>query len=173
MTGSRLSGQALGLTALGLLGWIALLWIMGLDLLHALALGAVLLALIGLRRAPVVNTQQTWPEADDQRSDVGVRREVARLSWSMQGYESRVQRQSVRRLHQIAAYRLSLQGLDLDDPRDYLACQAALGDRAYAVVSEPDDRPMYADFVTAVGAVEKLSSGKTGADRPGSRGDRR
>lgn len=172
MTGYRPSGQALGLTALGLLGWIALLWIMGLDLLHALALGAVLLALIGLRRAPVVNTQQTWPEVDDRRTDVGVRREVARLSWSMQGYESRVQRQSVRRLHQIAAYRLGLQGLDLDDPRDYLACQAALGDRAYAVVSEPDDRPMYADFVTAVGAVEKLSS-RTGADRPGSRGDRR
>ena len=173
MTGSRWSAQTLGLTALGLLGLIALLWVMGLDLLHALALGAVLLALIGLRRAPVVNTEQAWPELNDQRTDVGVRREVARLSWSMQGYESRVQRQSVRRLHQIATYRLGLQGLDLDDPRDYLACQAALGDRAYAVVSEPDDRPMYADFVTAVAAVEKLVSEKTGAARPGSKGDRR
>ena len=59
MTGARLDGQALGLTALGLLGWMALLWIMGLDLLHALALGAVVLALIGLRRAPVVNTDRT------------------------------------------------------------------------------------------------------------------
>ena len=29
------------------------------------------------------------------------------------------------------------------------------------------------DFVTAVAAVEKLVSDKTGADRPGSRGDRR
>ena len=173
MTGPRWSAQTLGLTALGLLGLIALLWIMGLDLLHALALGAVLLALIGLRRAPVVNTEQAWPELNDQRTDVGVRREVARLSWSMQGYESRVQRQSVRRLHQIATYRLGLQGLDLDDPRDYLACQAALGDRAYAVVSEPDDRPMYADFVASVAAVEKLVSEKTGAARPGSRGDRR
>ena len=173
MTGGRLSGQVLGLTALGLLGWILLLWIMGLDLLHALALGAVLLALIGLRRAPVVNNEQAWPETSEERSDVGVRREVARMSWSMQGYESRVQRQSVRRLQQIAAYRLGLQGLDLDDPRDYLACRAALGERAYVVVSEPDDRPMYADFVTAVAAVEKLVSDKTGADRPGSRGDRR
>ena len=152
MTGARLDGQALGLTALGLLGWMALLWIMGLDLLHALALGAVVLALIGLRRAPVVNTEQAWPEAGDERSDVGVRREVARLSWSMQGYESRVQRQSVRRLHEIASYRLGLQGLDLDDPRDYLACQAALGERAYA--------------------VEKLGRGTTRADRPGARGDR-
>jgi hypothetical protein len=173
VTGPRWSPQAVGLTALGLLGWIALLWIMGLDLLHALALGAVLLALIALRRTPVVNTEQAWPELNDQRTDVGVRREVARLSWSMQGYESRVQRQSVRRLHQIAAYRLGLRGLDLDDPRDYLACQAALGDRAYAVVSEPDERPMYTDFVTAVAAVEKLVSEKTGAARPGSRGDRR
>lgn len=173
MTGPRWSPQTLGLTALGLLGWIVLLWIMGLDLLHALALGAVLLALIALRRAPVVNTEQAWPELNDQRTDVGVRREVARLSWSMQGYESRVQRQSVRRLHQIATYRLGQQGLDLDDPRDYLACQAALGDRAYAVVSEPDERPLYTDFVTAVAAVEKLVSEKTGAARPGSRGDRR
>ncbi len=173
MTGSRLSVQTLGLTALGLVGWILLLWIMGLDLLHALALGAVLLALIGLRRAPVVNTEQAWPESVDQRSDVGVRREVARLSWSMQGYESRVQRQSVRRLHAIATYRLGQQGLDLDDPRDYLACQAALGPRAYAVVSEPDERPMYADFVASVTAVEKLGSERNGADRPAVKGDRR
>jgi hypothetical protein len=77
----------------------------------------------------------------------------------MQGYESRVQRQSVRRLHEIALYRLGEQGLDLEDPRDYLGCQAALGERAYHVVSEPDERPLYADFVAAVSAVEKLGNG--------------
>ena len=168
-----MTGRTLGVAAGGLLGWGALLWIMGLDIAHALALGAVVVALIGLRRAPAVNTDQAWPEPGDSRSDVGARREVARLSWSMQGYESRVQRQSVRRLHEIAGYRLGERDLDLDDPRDYLACQAALGERAYRVVSEPDERPMYADFVAAVAAVEKIGAETPGTARTGSRGDRR
>ena len=116
---------------------------------------------------------QDWPDPGDSRSDVGARREVARLSWSMQGYESRVQRQSVRRLHEIAGYRLGERGLDLNDPRDYLACQAALGDRAYRVVSEPDERPLYADFVAAVGAVEKIGAEAPGPAGPGTKGDRR
>lgn len=141
----------------GLAGWGAVLWIMGLDVLHAVVLGAVIVALIGLRRSPAVNGDQAWPVAGEARSDTGVRREVARLSWSMQGYESRVQRQSVRRLHAIAAFRLGEQGLDLDDPRDFLACQSALGEQAYQVVSEPDERPLYADFVATVRAVEKLA----------------
>ena len=180
MTGRRRSptrrwwtGRGLGFSAAGLLGWGLLLWIMGLDVIHALALGAALVALTALRRAPAVNVHQDWPDGVDSRSDVGARREVARLSWSMQGYESRVQRQSVRRLHEIAAYRLSEDGLDLDDPRDYLACQAALGERAYRVVSEPDERPLYDDFVAAVASVEKLGTETRGSARPGSRGDRR
>jgi hypothetical protein len=163
----------LSICVAGLLGAGLLLWIMGLDVIHALALGAGLVALLALRRAPAVNDHQGWPEGGDSRSDVGARREVARLSWSMQGYESRVQRQSVRRLHEIAAYRLGEGGLDLDDPRDYLACQAALGEPAYRVVSEPDERPLYTDFVAAVAAVEKLGSVTHGPTGPGSRGDRR
>jgi hypothetical protein len=163
----------LGFSLVGLLGWALLLWIVGLDIVHALALGAALVALIALRRAPVVNAHEGWPDPGDSRSDVGARRDVARLSWSMQGYESRVQRQSVRRLHEIAAYRLGETGLDLDDPRDFLGCQSTLGERAYRVVSEPDERPLYADFVAAVAAVEKLGSETHGPTGPGSRGDRR
>ena len=146
------------------------LWAVGLDLLHGLVLGAVLVAVFGLRLAPAVNTDQPWPPLGDERSDTGVRREVARLSWSMQGYEARVQRQSVRRLHDLAAFRLGERGLDLDDPRDYLACQSALGTVAYRVVSEPEERPLYADFLTAVDAVEGLQPGTTArGDQPQSR----
>jgi hypothetical protein len=151
-SGARLLGR----TASAIIVTGALLWAIGLDVVHALVLGAVVVALIDLRRAPAVNTDQAWPDDSDIRSDTGVRREVARLSWSMQGYESRVQRQSMRRLHEIAVFRLGAQGLDLDDPRDYLACRSELGERAYRVVSEPEERPMYADFVAAVAAVEKL-----------------
>ena len=179
MTGRRRTARrrtwtgALGFSAATLLGWGLLLWILGLDIIHALALGAALVALIALRRAPAVNPHQGWPDAVDSRSDVGARREVARLSWSMQGYESRVQRQSVRRLHDIAGYRLGERGLDLDDPRDYLACQSTLGERAYWVISEPDERPLYADFVAAVAAIEKIGAEPHGPARAGSRGDRR
>lgn len=151
--------RALVQTVIGLVIAVAVLWGMGLDLVHGVVLGAALVALIGLRKSPAVNNDQAWPDEEDTRSDTGARREVARLSWSMQGYESRVQRQSVGRLHQIAVYRLGELGLDLDDPRDYLACESALGVRAYQVVSEPDVRPLYPDFVAAVGAVEKLAVG--------------
>jgi hypothetical protein len=150
--------RVLATTVLWILLATAVLWAIGLDVVHALVLASVLVALIGLRRAPAVNSDQTWPDDGETRSDTGVRREVARLSWSMQGYESRVQRQSVRRLHDIAVFRLSEQGLDLDDPRDYLACLSVLGERTYRVISEPDERPLYADFVAAVGTVEKLGS---------------
>jgi hypothetical protein len=158
VTGVR---RAMVMAVVGIVCWGSLLWVMGLDVGHALVLAAALVALISLRHAPAINADENWPDEGDARSDVGARREVARLSWSMQGYESRVQRQSVRRLHEIAVFRLDVQGLDLDDPRDYLACQAALGERAYHVVSEPDGRPLYADFVTAVGAVERLGAGST------------
>ncbi|MDN5770766.1 MAG: hypothetical protein L0H24_07725 [Microlunatus sp.] len=132
------------------------LWAVGLDLLHAFVLAAVVVALAALRLAPAVDPSQGWPRVSDQRSDAGVRREVARLSWTMQGYEARVQRHSVRRLHALAAARLDERGMDLDDPRDYLGCQSALGTTAYRVVTEVDERPRYAEFVAAVTAVENL-----------------
>lgn len=154
----RQHGQRAVLIAVGMLLLTALLWLLGLDVLHAVVLAAVLATVTGLRRSPAVNLDQSWPDDDETRADTGVRREVARLSWSMQGYEARVQRQSVKRLHDIAVYRLGEQGLDLDDPRDYLGCQLALGERAYRVISEPDERPQYADFVAAVTAVEKLTT---------------
>jgi hypothetical protein len=158
VTGVR---RAVVMAIVGILCWGSLLWVMGLDVGHAIVLAAALVALISLRHAPAINADENWPDQGDARSDVGARREVARLSWSMQGYESRVQRHSVRRLHEIAVFRLDGQGLDLDDPRDYLACQAALGERAYRVVSEPENRPLYADFVAAVGVVERLGARST------------
>lgn len=154
----RRSGPRVALNGLGIVIIGGLLWLLGVDLLHAFVLAAALAALNGLRHSPAVNLDQSWPTDMEMRADVGVRREVARLSWSMQGYEARVQRQSVRRLQAIASYRLGEQGLELDDPRDYLACQLALGERAYRVISEPDERPQYADFVAAVTAVEKIAA---------------
>ncbi|MFT4165223.1 MAG: hypothetical protein QM650_08265 [Microlunatus sp.] len=154
----RQHGRRAVLTAVGVLLVGGLLWLLGLDVPHAAVLAATLATVVGLRRAPAVNLDQSWPDDSELRADTGVRREVARLSWSMQGYEARVQRQSVKRLHDIAAYRLGEQGLDLEDPRDYLACQLALGERAYRLISEPEERPQYADFVAAVTAVEKLTT---------------
>lgn len=165
------TGRGLGRIAAGIGVAVVVLWAMGLDLVHAVVLAAALVALITLRRVPAVNDDQIWPDEDDTRSDTGVRREVARLSWSMQGYESRVQRQSVRRLHDIAVFRLAERGLDLDDPRDYLACESAVGVRAYQVISEPAVRPLYDDFVAAVAAVEQLGGGPSTATASASKGD--
>jgi hypothetical protein len=131
-------------------------FVLGLSWWNSLALGLAAVAAYGLRRPPDVNTDEDWPDRGE-RADKGARREVARLSWSLQGFESRVERASVRRLRRIATGRLAERGLTLTAPADAAACRQLLGDRSYALLSTDEgDRPFYDDFREAVGAVERL-----------------
>lgn len=146
-----------GTAAIGLLTVSLLAYGIGLDWPEALLIGLTAVALLGLRRLPSTNANEEWPTRPDA-PDRGVRREVTRLSWSLQGYEDRVERPSLRRLRAVAAPRLRARGLDLDRPEDAEACRALLGPEAYAVVTAGDRRidVGFDAFRRALSVVEKL-----------------
>ena len=133
-------------------------FVIGVDLVHCLLLAVGALVLTQLRRLPPA-TDDEWPERPADPSDRGVRREVARLSWGLHGYESRVDHRSVERLYAIAAHRLRPAGIDLDDPADADRARLLLGPGPYAAVtSDRATPPRYEVFARAVAAVEALPS---------------
>jgi hypothetical protein len=132
-------------------------WAIGLEWPEALLIGLTAAALLGLRRLPSTNSDEEWPPRADNAGDRGVRRDVTRLSWTLQGYESRVERPSLRRLRAVAVRRLAAQGLDLEQPADAAACRAILGQQAYEVVTADGQTAVRFDtFTQAVTTVENL-----------------
>lgn len=150
------SRRLIGVAVVALL-LTGLAFAVGLSGPNALLLGIGAVVTYGLRYLPATDENERWPNRSDDRTDQGARREVARLSWNLQGFENRVERGSVRRLRRIAAGRLAEQGLLLDRESDAEACRRALGDRPYAILTaEGQTRPTLAEFTRAVTAVEVL-----------------
>jgi hypothetical protein len=131
--------------------------VVGVDVPHCLLLALAAVALLQLRR--VSGTEDDgWPDREDERSDAGARREVARLSWGLSGFESRVDRRTLAMLQATAARRLLRHGVDLDDPASADRARRLLGDHAYATLtSGPDSLPRFDSFTRAVSAVEQLT----------------
>lgn len=137
---------------------VALGWVIGLDLPMCLTLGLLAIGLDGLRLL-LGGEEEVWRVEPDPQRNVGTRREVARLSWSLHGLEDRVDRRSAVRLHDVAAGRLAERGLDLDSPDDESACRRILGDQPYATLRiDPNHLPRYTAFVAALGVVERLTN---------------
>lgn len=131
--------------------------VVGVDVPHAVLLALALAVLLQLRGL-TGGVEEGWPERQDERSDAGVRREVARLSWGLSGFESRVDRRSLATLRGLAAARLRRHGVDLDEPADAVRARRLLGDPAYATVtSDPASLPRFDSFARAVTAVEQLT----------------
>ncbi|WP_375426370.1 hypothetical protein [uncultured Friedmanniella sp.] len=131
-------------------------FVVGVDSVHCLLLAVGTLVVVQLRRLPEAEDRE-WPEREPGPSDQGVRLEVARLSWGLNGFESRVDRRSVDRLHAIAARRLRAHGVDLDDPADADRAEQLLGTAPYAALtSDLTTLPRYDAFAGAVAAVEHL-----------------
>jgi hypothetical protein len=135
----------------------ALALVIGVDLPHCLLLALGAVVLLELRR--LSGTQDDgWPDRDDDRSDAGARREVARLSWRLSGFESRVDRRTLAMLQATAARRLLRHGVDLEDPSAADRARRLLGDQAYATLtSGPSSLPRFDSFTRAVTAVEQLT----------------
>ena len=149
---------ASGLGALTFVGWA-----FGLEWPSALLVALGLVAVLGLRRIPATNHQEDWPPPPEVGFDRGVRREVTRLSWSLHGYESRVERPSLIRLRAVADRRLGLRGLHLDDPADGARCQALLGPLAHRVVTAgPRAHVTFEQFAASLVALEDLGNQGTG-----------
>lgn len=131
-------------------------FVVGVDLTHCVLLALSSLVVVQLRRLPPAEDEE-WPQRPADPSDRGVRREVSRLSWSLHGYESRVDHRSLTRLRAIAARRLRTAGIDLDDPADADRARDLLGPGSYAAVtSDRATPPRYDLFARAVAAVEAL-----------------
>ncbi len=153
-----LSRETVVLAVIGLIAIAVLAWAVGLEWPEAILVALSAVAVLGLRRLPVTNADDGWPALPDDADDRGVRRDVTRLSWTLHGYEARVERPSVRRLRAVAARRLAARGLDLESPADAEACRTALGETAYAVVNADSRAQVDFDtFTEAVAAVEQLS----------------
>jgi hypothetical protein len=131
-------------------------WLVGLDPLKCL-LVAIAVALCGAFRLYVdFGDNASWPEQADRSRDRGARREVARLSWTLQGYASQVDARSARRLHGLVAATMAEHGLDLTRPEDAERCRRLIGERAYRTLAV--DRPHYDEFVHVLDRLEHLVS---------------
>lgn len=149
--------ETIVMAVVGLIAITALAWTIGLEWPEAIVVALSAVVLLGLRRLPVTSADDGWPARADDADDRGVRRDVTRLSWTLQGYEARVERPSLRRLRAVAVERLASSGLDLENASDAAACRSALGETAYAVVTA-DSRAVvdFDTFTEAVTAIERL-----------------
>jgi hypothetical protein len=133
-------------------------WLVGLDLGHALLLGGVGVILFELQQLPDAQPVDAWPVRHDDSVTQGVRREVARLSWGMQGIEARVDHRSVTRLRESAHRRLAGAGIELDEPADADRARERLGALPYQVLtSDRNFRPSFDQFAQTIAAVERLT----------------
>lgn len=136
-------------------------WFSGMDLPHAVGVGAVVGAggscLAMLRERPSV----TWPD-DPVAPREGARRDVAQLGWAVQTRSGTVTPEAVRHLRSVAAQTLALHGIDLDDPADRPAVERMLGADVVAIVRRGSAAaPRTAVFRSVLALLERI------ADEPG------
>lgn len=124
---------------------------------------AVVVAGGALATAFVDPEEPTLPERPISARN-GARREVGSVAWSLRGGRGRVSPLASFRIRTVAARRLARLGIDLEDPADRARAEAALGQRAYRVVSEPAPRS-YGTMRSALRAVDRLGS-LDSTDRP-------
>lgn len=120
----------------------ALCWFFGADVWHSVLFGTVLTAVgvIVLRGlGPDVGTV-SWRAAGHNRQ--GARRDVDQLSWSMRGGYGTVHGAAVWRVQRLAAQRLALYHLDLQDPADRPTIEHLLGRRPYRLLTRGESRPV-------------------------------
>lgn len=136
----NLPGRREGLQILGIAAAVAVIcWYFGVNVLHALMLGAAI-TVIGFACLIVSVTPQTrdlrW-RGRRPPPNKGSRSDVANLSGSLKGSWGLVGRTAERRLWQLTRRRLALEGLDLQNPGHREAIEARLG------------RPMYRTLMRA------------------------
>ena len=139
------------------------MWLVGVDVLHALAVAtvvpltaAVRLATDGLVKAP------SLPPGDQTGRSDGTRREVVRLSWALGGRDHRVGPAAVRRLRALATHRLSLHGVDLTGPTGQEDGRRLLGGGCYEALF------VHLDRAVSVGVFQQCVDALEGLDGAGS-----
>ena len=143
------------LTAVLAIAVSVVLAVSGLPLGLVLLFTAVVVVGGALATAIVDPVEPALPERPNPLRG-GARREVGSVAWSLRSTRGHVSPGASARLHAVAARRLARQGIDLDDPADQERAEAALGPRAYRVVTEPATRS-FSTMRAAIRAVELLT----------------
>lgn len=120
----------------------AICWYFGADVWYSILFGTVLTAVgvILLRGLGPDAGTVSWRAAGNNQQ--GARRDVDQLSWSMRGSYGRVDGVAVWRVQRLAAQRLALLQLDLQDPADRPRIEPLIGRRAYLLLVRGVRRPV-------------------------------
>lgn len=130
-----------------------------LDPTHAVVLGLVGIAAVGLRAAAADEFGAEWPSRSFE-SRAGARGAVSDLSWQVFGRDRRVRERVVERVRDLATARLALLGVDADDPSQAGEVERLLGPRVAAGLDAPRP-PTARTLQTWLDAIDGLGHERT------------
>ncbi|MDH2444018.1 hypothetical protein QDR37_08685 [Amnibacterium sp. CER49] len=132
---------------------LAVAAVIGVDVPHAVALGAAAGALVEVLAAARTAGAEDADWASPEERPAGGRTEVERLAWSLGERWGALSGPAVTRVERLAARRLEDAGLDPARAADTPAIEALLGAEAWAVLRPDRTRP-----VTAAGLDRALAA---------------
>jgi hypothetical protein len=134
-------------------------WYFGADVWHSILIGGALTTLgsIGSIANDEPDFGNTGWQSDRPANRHGARRDVAQLSWSLQGSYGRVGSAAVQHAKRLARQRLAPYQLDLLEPADRPGIEQMIGHRAYAVLVRGERRPPFLrSFIHCLDALDAL-----------------
>jgi len=140
-------------------------WYLGVDPWHALAFGAVVLAVAVLWRGAPDWDDAAW-RPGTRPAATGVRDDVSRLAAAVGRGRLPVGPPAVRRLRAAAAVALARHGVDLADPADAPRVVALLGPHAPAVLHGDVARVRRTAFVACLDGLERLDRTTSNQEQP-------
>lgn len=150
-----LRSAVLGVPAAALVGAAAA--VLGVDVPHAVAVGAGVLALVVVLLAQRSAGPPVPLLPPDPEPPAGGRRDVEQLAQSMVEHRTRIRGIVLGRVRGIAARRFGERGLDPQRPVDAAALEQLVGPAAWAVLRPDRERPVSArELDAALTALERL-----------------
>lgn len=156
IVGCVLLGLAVGVTC----------WFFGVDVAHAVGIGAVAVAFAGSVALVSDQARVDWSPAPVLPRD-GARREIVQLGRALNGRSGSVAPEAVRRLRTLTAQVLELHGLDLDESADRQAIERALGPEVLHVIRPGTaETPRMGVYVSALSVLDRLTDAPPGSLTP-------
>lgn len=112
-------------------------WYFGVDVWHALLLGAAVTVIVLAAGAASSASDAALPSwrPSERRGAGGSRGDVEAMAWSLRGSWGRIGLTAERELRRVARRRLALEGLDLANPAHRGEIQALVGEQVYRVLT--------------------------------------
>lgn len=130
-----------------------------LDPVHAALFGCLLLAGLALRGHASGLPDLDWP-THRFSNRAGGRNGVSDLAWQVFDTDRRMRRQVVQRVHELAAARLALLGVDAGDPAQRPEVERLLGPRVAAGLAS-GERPTARTLQIWLDAIDRLNHERT------------